>query len=231
VPTFQEAANAPQLIARIAAVCSAANIAPELIIVDDDSRDGIDHIAPRAAPWARVIVRTGQRGLASAALLGMHSAAHDTIIVMDADLSHPPEAIPALLAALDSGAEIAVASRFAPGGSTDAEWTPARRVNSAIATLLARPFTRLRDPMSGFFALSTPVLRRAGHLDPIGYKIALEIIVRARCTRIAEVPIHFTERRAGHSKLSIRVRLEYLRHLLRLAIFRLRGPRQRTDQA
>jgi dolichol-phosphate mannosyltransferase len=145
---------------------------------------------------------------------------------MDADGSHPASAIPALVGALDGGAEIALGSRFCAGGSTDAAWTLARRVNSGVATLLARPFTRVRDPMSGFIALKRGTLERALPLDPLGYKIGLELIVRsgagARGT-VAEVPIHFMERRAGQSKLTLRVQGQYLRHLGRLAVFRMRG--------
>jgi len=189
----------------------------ELLMVDDNSRDGtVEAVEASGLPWARVLVRTTERGLATAVVHGFQNASHDTIVVMDADLSHPPEAIPAMLAALDSGAEFVVGSRFCPGGSTDAEWTLARRLNSRFATILARPLTSISDPMSGFFAFRRNLLDRAGPLDPLGYKISLEVLVRAGCTHIAEVPIHFTDRSKGTSKLDWSVRGDYIRHLVRL---------------
>jgi len=189
----------------------------EILIVDDDSGDGIeDAVRATGHAWVRVLVRRRERGLATAVVHGLRAASHSTFVVMDADLSHPPEAIPAMLAALEAGAEFVVGSRFCDGGSTDAEWTLGRRLNSRVATLLARPLTKVKDPMSGFFAFRRPILDRAGVLDPLGYKIGLEILVRARCENVAEVPIHFSDRSKGTSKLSWAVRGEYLRHLYRL---------------
>jgi dolichol-phosphate mannosyltransferase len=139
---------------------------------------------------------------------------------MDADLSHPPERIPARLAALDDGMEVAVGSRFAEGGSTADDWGLLRWLNSRVATLLALPLTTLSDPMSGFFALRRSTFARGRDFNPIGYKILLELIIKCRCSRVVDVPIHFDNRRFGESKLSFKEQLRYIQHLRRLYIYK-----------
>jgi dolichol-phosphate mannosyltransferase len=129
--------------------------------------------------------------------------------------------VPELVACVTSGrADFAVGSRFA-GGSVDQDWSLFRRLNSKVATLLARPLTSIRDPMSGFFALRRDTWRNAARLDPVGYKIGLELLVKARCRKVVEVPITFATRQAGESKLSFAEQLRYVRHLLRLYRFKL----------
>jgi len=141
-------------------------------------------------------------------------------VVMDADLQHPPERITALLDALDKGADFALGSRYVPGGSTDHEWTFFRKINSGVATFLARPFAGpVRDPMSGFFALRRSTFDRAERLTPLGYKIALELMCKCRVTAVQEVPIHFGLRTRGESKLSLKQQFRYLEHLSRLYDF------------
>jgi dolichol-phosphate mannosyltransferase len=139
---------------------------------------------------------------------------------MDADLSHPPAKIPDLLAALQAGAEMAVGSRFAAGGTTDDAWGLFRWLNSRIATALARPLTPIADPMSGFFALRRSTFLAGRELNPVGYKIGLELLVKCRCQLVAEIPIHFTDRVLGESKLTLKEQLRYLQHLRRLYIFK-----------
>lgn len=238
VPTLREAENIQELLQRIARVRSDHGLLLSVIVVDDDSGDGIGRkISELRLDWVALLTRrvsfdrpsgdglNVRPGLANAVLAAMPLVQHPTVVVMDADLSHPPGAIPALLRALDSGAELAIGSRFCPGGSTDARWTIARRLNSALATLLARRFTRVRDPMSGMLAFDREFIQRAGPLRPIGYKLALELIVRSGTRSVVEVPIAFRERSRGSSKLSARVRLEYLVHLLRLARVKRRASR------
>lgn len=223
VPTFREAENIGELLGRLEAVAISSGLALEIILVDDDSGDGIAAAVANGAGRAMLIERKGERGLASAAITGVRAARHDTVVILDGDLSHPPEAIPALVAALDAGAEMAIGSRFCGGGSTDADWTLLRRVNTALATWMSRPFTRLHDPMSGFVAFRKGLLEgtglEAGRAIP-GYKVGLDVLVRSRAERVAEVPIAFTERRRGESKLTMGVRLEYVRQLAQLAVFR-----------
>src|SRR2546423_663312 len=135
-------------------------------------------------------------------LHGMAVARGQLLVVMDADLQHPPEAIPYLLAPLKAQeADFVLGSRYAAGGTTSADWSLPRRINSWAATLLAKPFTgRTRDPMSGFFALSRGTFRQAKRLNPLGYKIALELMCKCRVKRIAEVPIRFGLRAPGGPK-------------------------------
>jgi len=221
VPTYQEAAALPRLIARVAALRDQQPLDLELIISDDNSRDGTEEVVRAAGhSWVRLLVRTTDRGLSPAVLDGIHLARHDWLFVMDADLSHPPEVIPAMLDELERGADFVIGSRYVTGGSTDADWGLTRWLNSKVATLLARPFTAAHDPMAGFFGLHRRTFLQAEDLNPIGYKIALELIVKCRCQRLAEVPIHFVDRQVGESKLNVREQLKYIMHLRRLFIFK-----------
>jgi dolichol-phosphate mannosyltransferase len=221
VPTYREAGNLPTLIERIDALRQSQGMEVELVIADDDSRDGTEELVERAQkPWVRLLVRKANRGLSRAVIDGLALAKHEYLVVMDADLSHPPETIPALLSALESGADFALGSRYVEGGSTDAEWGAFRWLNSQVATLLARPFTKVKDPMSGFFALRRETLESGGPLNPVGYKIGLEIIVKCGCERVVEVPIHFVDRQVGESKLTLKEQLKYLQHLGRLFTYK-----------
>ena len=221
VPTFKEVANLPLLIDRLATLRRTYPRPLQLTIVDDDSRDGtIEAIEALALPWVRLIVRTADRGLSASVLEGIEQTTGDLIVVMDADLSHPPEAIPRMLQELSTGSDFVVGSRYVEGGVTDDDWGFLRWLNSRLATFLARPFTSIQDPMSGFFALRRETFARADALNPIGYKIGLELLVKCRCSRIAEVPIAFADRVHGESKLSLREQLRYLRHLRRLFMYR-----------
>ncbi len=158
VPTYCEADNLPILVPRIAAACPGA----EILIVDDDSPDATVAACGELAERypLRLLVRKPERGLASAVLHGMRHAQGDVFVVMDADLSHPPETIPALVDAIRSGADFAIGSRYAPGGGTDASWGMGRRLISKLATLLARPLTPARDPLAGFFAIRRTTFAR-----------------------------------------------------------------------
>ena len=222
VPTFREAANIPHLAARVAGMFRTSGLSGELLILDDDSRDGTDEVVDALGlPWVRLIVRTRNRGLSPAVIDGLRAARFDRLVVMDADLSHPPEKIPEMLAELDAGADFVIGSRYVAGGTTDAEWGLFRQLNSRVATLLARPFTTAADPMAGFFALRADTFRRGeAGLNPIGYKIGLELLVKCGCRDVREVPIHFADRIFGDSKLSMAEQLKYVRHLGRLAEFR-----------
>jgi dolichol-phosphate mannosyltransferase len=221
VPTYREAENLPYLIDRLGLLRTGLKLDLDLLLMDDDSRDGTQELIERLAlPWVTLVIRTTNRGLSKAVLEGLERSTGDILVVMDADLSHPPEKIPDLLTALENGADIAVGSRFTEGGSTADDWGPLRWLNSRIATVLALPLTSMSDPMSGFFALRRKTLRAGRDFDPIGYKILLEIIVKCRLRYISEVPIHFENRHLGVSKLSLKEQLRYLRHLRRLYTFR-----------
>jgi dolichol-phosphate mannosyltransferase len=225
VPTYKERDNLAPLAARIFKVMDPRRC--DLLVVDDDSPDGTAEEARRLADGYPVtcIQRRGERGLATAVIAGMRAARGEWLVCMDADLSHPPEAIPVLLAGLhDARVQMVLGSRFVPGGHVDLHWPAHRRLNSWVARKLAAPLTPARDVMSGFFAIR----RRDADLQrlrPIGYKIALELIVRQGWTSILEVPITFSERAAGRTKLTVLEQLRYLRQLARLYAHRWCGSR------
>jgi len=219
VPTFREAENVRPLIARLRQVRNDSGLALFVTFVDDDSRDGIvEAVRELGEDWVRLIVRQGERGLSTAVVHGIEHTTHEVIVVMDADLSHPPERIPDLVRSLAEGADMAFGSRYVAGGSTGAGWGLFRWLNSRVATLLARPFTRIKDPMSGFFALRRRSFEAAEDLNPVGYKIGLELLVKCGCRNVTEVPIRFEDRVHGESKLTFAEQLRYLRHLRRLYI-------------
>lgn len=219
VPTFREAENIPELIRRVRALKEAQGISVELIFMDDNSRDGsVEAVADAGLDWVRIVERDGERGLSPAVIDGFRLARNPVLVCMDCDLSHPPEKIPALVLALSSGQQFVIGSRYVHGGSTDDDWGMMRWLNSRIATLLARPLTTARDPMSGFFALRKDDFEKAQDLNPVGYKIGLELIVKCGFENVGEVPIHFSDRVHGESKLTLKEQLKYLQHVRRLYI-------------
>jgi dolichol-phosphate mannosyltransferase len=222
VPALNEAANLPELARRVDAAMTPR--AYELLIVDDNSTDNTAAVCAELAakyPLTLMVRPEPEGGLSGAVLEGFSRSRGQTLVVMDADLQHPPEKLPELITAVESGqAEFAVGSRYVPGGSTAEKWGPARRLNSWIATVLARPFAgKTRDPMSGFFALRRSTFERGRHLTPLGYKIGLELMCKCRVNGVVEVPIHFDSRAQGESKLTIKQQFKYLEHLSRLYDF------------
>jgi dolichol-phosphate mannosyltransferase len=205
--------------------------AAEVIVVDDDSRDGTEQLIATWSepPQYRLIVRQGVRGLASAVVEGLRSARGSVVVVMDADGSHPPELLPLLIEPIRRGeAAFVLASRVVPGGSSPG-LPGLRRLISWGATRLAKPLTGVGDPMSGFFAVRRDAVE-IDRLTPVGYKIALEVLVKCRPVPVREVPFEFGPRLAGTSKLDRRQMGQYLRHLARLYVWRAlgRGRTRRT---
>jgi len=200
VPTYQEAGNLRLLVPRIASAMQPTGRSYEVLILDDNSDDLPDEVVRGLAERSPVelVVRTGPRDLSLAVLEGLRRARGRSLLVMDADMSHPPEAIPDLLTTLDSpGVDFVIGSRFAPGGRTE-DWGGRRRLNSYVAGLLCRPLTgSVRDPMAGFFALHRATFERVEGFDPVGYKIGLELLCRCRCRHVVEVPITFANRTSG----------------------------------
>ena len=221
VPTYREVENIPLLIERLAAVRESTGLVLDVLFMDDNSQDGsAELVAGLAIPWVKLVTRTAERGLSAAVLDGLKQATGEVLVVMDADLSHPPETIPLMLAELEAGADFVLGSRFVAGGTTDDEWGIFRWLNSKIATLLALPLAPVRDPMSGFFMLLRSTFEAGRDYQPIGYKIGLELLVKCNCRRPVEVPIHFQDRQFGDNKLSLREQLRYLQHIRRLYIYR-----------
>jgi dolichol-phosphate mannosyltransferase len=217
IPTYNERESLPGLIQRLSAL---HDIPIEVVVVDDASPDGTGTLAEDLARQLtlpiRVVHRPGKRGLASAVIDGGSVARGESLTVMDADLSHPPEVLPALFSALAAGAEIAIASRYVAGGGIRG-WPPHRRLISRTATALARSLLGLnvRDPLSGFFAVRRELLVGTHYLG-LGYKLLLEILATHRNRRVVEVPYEFIDRQYGQSKLSRVEIVSFLRLLVSL---------------
>jgi dolichol-phosphate mannosyltransferase len=231
IPTFNERENIALLLTRLATVLPAEGTQ---IVFVDDSTDDTPQVIAAAARTCPIPVTVHHRdqadgGLGGAVLAGMRLAEGEWIIVMDADLQHPPELVPDLVAAgRRDGADLVVASRYAGGGRRDGLANGVRRWvsrgSTTVAKLLFRgPLGRISDPMSGFFAVRRSSLELTG-LRPMGYKILLELAVRTRPPRVVEVPYVFQSRHAGESKSTLREGLRFLRHL---AVLKVGGARLR----
>lgn len=217
-PTYNEKENISYLLKRVHEALS--DYRYEVIVVDDNSPDGTAEEARRLSVEypVKVLVRTGERGLASAVVAGFREADGDVLGVIDADLQHPPEALPSLLEAIRSGADVAIGSRYVEGGGIEG-WTAKREVISRCAKLLAMLVPRARgikDPLAGFFLFKRSVIEGT-ELSPIGYKILLEVLARGNADKVVEVPYTFRERERGQSHLTYREQVNYLKHLWRLA--------------
>ncbi len=216
LPTFNERSNLRPMVARLDQAL--AGIRWEAVYVDDNSPDGTADEARAIAledPRIRVIHRIGRRGLASAAIEGMLATAAPHVAVMDADHQHDPALLPGMLAAVASGDyDIAVASRFAEGASTEEWGRPDRVKASGFANAIARKVTgvTLTDPMSGYFLLKADTLRADAHrLSGVGFKILLDILATVdTALRVKEFPMSFAARAEGESKLDRTVVFEFL---------------------
>ncbi|MFL6520749.1 MAG: polyprenol monophosphomannose synthase [Chthoniobacterales bacterium] len=205
IPTLNEAENIGPLVMRLAQCEPGLD---EIIFVDDGSTDGTrERIRSlNANASVRLIEReTPALGLSGAVIAGAHAAAGDWLVVMDADLSHPPEKIEELLRPLLEGrADIVIGSRYVEGGSTPG-WPLWRKTLSRSAAGLAYPLTGVHDSMCGFFALPRKLLLE---LTPAatGFKIAFEALVQGgKNLRVVEIPIAFRDRTRGVSKMSFGV--------------------------
>ena len=219
VPTFNEAANVQELVARLDRTL--AGIVWEVLFVDDDSPDGTaDAVRTIARRDSRVrcIQRIGRRGLSSACVEGILAASAPYLVVMDADLQHEEALLGEMLRVLKSEpVDLVIGSRYAPGGGVG-DWEKERTRMSRWATALARVVLKrnIADPMSGFFMLKAEVLQATvRRLSSIGFKILLDILVSAPGeVRVRELPYHFRERHAGESKLDSKAMWDYFVLLL-----------------
>ncbi len=186
-------------------------------MVDDGSPDGTADIAASFAPEqpVRVVRRAGKAGLASAVLAGFAAAEGDVLVVMDADLSHPPEVVPRLLESIERGADLSVGSRYVKGGGAK-DWPLRRRVVSRVACFMGNALVPVRDSTSGFFALRRAAIDGV-KLNPIGFKIGFEVFARGRYAKAVEVPYVFRDRELGRSKFGRREILQYLVQLGQVA--------------
>lgn len=228
IPTYKEVNNLSALLAQFAA-STFANETFEVILVDDQSNDGSVELMQslqQPFPWARMIVHTGTRSLSRSVMLGCEQARYPTLVSMDADLSHPVNAIPAMVQLIQQQqADMVIGSRYVQGGSVEEHWPLRRKMISRLCAYFTKALLRLsvNDPLSGFFAIQKSTLQR-GHLTNLaGWKIALEIMIKCRCQQVKEVPIHFSDRRYGKSKLTKRVAIAFVKQLSQLAYFQYIG--------
>jgi dolichol-phosphate mannosyltransferase len=216
LPTYNERKNIASMVERLDAAL--AELVWEVIFVDDNSPDGTADAAreiARTDPRVRVIERIGRRGLASAAIEGMCASAAPVVAVMDADHQHDPALLPQMYEAVTGGEyDLAYASRFAEGASTEAWGRPDRVKASGLANRIANKVTgvELSDPMSGFFMLRAETLRADAHrLSGVGFKILLDILATVdRPLKVKEFPLNFAARAEGESKLDQTVVFEFL---------------------
>jgi dolichol-phosphate mannosyltransferase len=227
VPTYNERERISELVTAVFAAADRASIVLEMVIVDDGSPDGTGALADSLTATHRLVVvhRAGKLGLGSAVVEGFRVASGAVIGVMDADLSHPPSVVPGLLAAFRATqADLLVASRYIPGGSTK-DWPLRRRLMSLAACVAARPLSPIRDATSGFFLIRREV-SRAAVVKAAGFKICLELLIRAWPIRLVEFPYQFDDRQQGKSKMTTREGARYLLQLRDLYVARFtRGRR------
>ncbi len=223
IPTYNECSNVAKIVEQLTTLLD--GFIPngyELILVDDNSPDKTWEVAQgliATYPQLQVMRRQQERGLSSAVIRGWQVAKGEILGVIDADLQHPPEVLLTLLQSTLDGADLAVASRHVEGGGVS-DWSVVRRFLSRGAQLLGLMLCpnvvgRVSDPMSGYFMVRRSAI--AGpHLNPLGYKILLEVIGRGNIGDIAEAGYVFQERESGESKVTWKQYVEYLGHLIRL---------------
>jgi dolichol-phosphate mannosyltransferase len=225
IPTLNEAENIGGLLSHVRSVLDPLGICYEILVVDDDSRDGTGDVVAAIAkqdPRVRLLVRKGQRGLSGAILHGWQNTDATILGVMDADLQHPPDLLPQLVSAIQSGHDLVIGSRYTPGGDLG-KWNPVRKLLSTAAVWvtwpLQKPKLRAKDPMSGFFLVRRACLDQVP-FQQSGFKLLLEVLVRGRIRSIEEVPFAFGSRYRGASKAGFKVGWDYARLLLRLYVAR-----------
>ncbi len=221
IPTLCEAGNIGRLLGQVKTVLDAQLISYEILVVDDDSSDGTGDVVSAIAqtdPCVRLMVRKGERGLAGAVLDGWHHSDADVLGVIDADFQHPPELLPQLFAAIAEGCDLAIGSRYTPGGELGG-WNPFRKLLSAAAVWATWPLQRRRvrakDPMSGYFMVRRASVQQID-FQRTGFKLLLEILVRARLKSVKEIPFVFGSRYRGASKANFKVAWDYGKLLARL---------------
>ena len=225
VPTFNEGLNIAELVGQLTRLLEEPfGERYEIIVVDDDSPDRTWELAQTLVqefPRLRVMRRDTESGLSTAVIRGWQAARGEVLCVIDADLQHPPDVAMALYRVIERGADIAVASRHLEGGGVS-DWSLTRRIVSRTAQLIGLLILpgvvgRVSDPMSGYFMIRRSAIEGV-ELNPLGYKILIEVLARGRVPWVGEVPYVFQERTQGGSKATARVYLDYLRHLLRLRL-------------
>ncbi|MDQ6924973.1 MAG: polyprenol monophosphomannose synthase [Candidatus Eremiobacteraeota bacterium] len=229
VPTYNEAGGIEKLVTTLRDVFATNDLDGEIVVVDDNSPDGtgaiVDRLEREGYP-VRCLHRPGKMGLSSGVIDGWKFARAESTALgaMDGDFSHDATILPRMVRALsDGGYGLAVGSRYVPGGGIE-NWPKRRIITSRVAIALAQPLVPIKDITSGYFLVKREALDRV-ELDPIGFKIGLEVMAKAHYGRALEVPYVFTDRVAGESKLNQGEIFNYLKQLGRIYGARLRGKR------
>jgi dolichol-phosphate mannosyltransferase len=219
IPCYKECANVAPMVARLDAAL--AGLAWEAIFVDDDSPDGTAaavRLIAQTDPRVRCLRRIGRRGLASAVIEGALASSAEYVAVIDGDLQHDETRLPAMLAALRGGADLAVGSRHVAGGSNAGLASAWRHRISDMGIRVAQMAlpVKLTDPMSGFFMLRRDLFERlAPRLTGQGFKILLDLVLSApEKLLVREIPVQFQARVAGESKLDVLILLQFAGLLL-----------------
>jgi dolichol-phosphate mannosyltransferase len=225
VPTFNERENIFSLTQLLSHLLDEALPGRyELIVVDDDSPDRTWEVAQALTQdysQLRVIRREHERGLSTAVIRGWQASTGEVLGVIDGDLQHPPEVLLNLIEAMNQGADLAVASRHTEGGGVSS-WSFIRRLLSRGAQVLGLMILpgvlgRVSDPMSGYFMVRRSAITGKA-LNPLGYKIMIEVLARGNIGKVAEVGYVFQERQSGESKVTWKQYVDYLRHLVNLRL-------------
>jgi dolichol-phosphate mannosyltransferase len=229
VPTYNEAGGIEKLVTTLRDVFAQNDLDGEIVVVDDNSPDGtgaiVDRLEREGYP-VRCLHRPGKLGLSSGVIDGWKFARLDSVALgaMDGDFSHDAAILPRMVRALSEGGYgLAVGSRYVPGGGIE-NWPKRRIITSRVAIALAQPLVPIKDITSGYFLVKREALEGV-ELDPIGFKIGLEVMAKAHYGRALEVPYVFTDRVAGESKLNQGEIFNYLKQLGRIYGARLRGKR------
>ena len=219
VPTYNEAGGIERLLRALTDVFAKNGLDGEVIVVDDNSPDGTGAIVDRLSAElpVRCLHRPGKLGLSSGVIDGWKIARPESkaLGAMDADFSHDIGILPQMVQALASGQYgLAVGSRYVKGGGIT-NWPARRIITSKVACWLARPLTNVKDITSGYFLVKREALDGV-ELDPIGFKIGLEVVAKAHYGRAIEIPYVFTDRIVGESKLNQKEIFNYLKQLRKL---------------
>ncbi|MFC1674344.1 polyprenol monophosphomannose synthase [Candidatus Omnitrophota bacterium] len=221
IPTYNEADNMKDTLERIIGTFDNINTNYEILVIDDASEDDTVKIAGGllAQKKGSVISRLCIRSLSLSVLDGIKQSKGNIIIVMDADGSHPPELIPLFIKDIQEGYDLVIASRYIEGGGS--EGLPLlRKIMSRFACLLGRAVTKVKDNTSGFFCVRKSALEGIS-LTPSGFKIGLEIFVKANINSFKEIPYTFTNRKRGESKLRIKACMQYLYQIFSLLAYKI----------
>ena len=218
IPTYNEGKNIKNLVTQIDKALASINY--EIVFVDDSNDNTPDIIREVSKNFSNIRLehRENEKGLATAVLRGFQIANGDYLACMDADLQHPPIVLKYMYKAMQSGADFCIPSRLIPGGDDGGlNWYrkfvsgTARKIGQIILPCLRQ----ISDPTSGLFMFKRDVIKDVTLL-PIGWKIMIEVLAMGKYNKVIEIPYRFQQRTAGESKLSGKVTVEYINHLLNL---------------